>query len=135
MKAVSKWLNLPDFNASLPPTEYKMWVTKVVWNLSTATGLMRKNLLLQNDIFVRVPAGFNACVYGPGSDGIECGEPFFTAKGPKCRRDVLTHGVFHLFRVGCPRHAGSLSPEYSKFPTKFPRIRTIVLLNAVIASF
>ncbi len=100
MKAVSKWLNLPDFNASLPPTEYKMWVTKVVWNLSTATGLMRKNLLLQNDIFVRVPDGFNACVYGPGSDGIECGEPFFTAKGPKCRRDVLTHEVFHLFGVG-----------------------------------
>jgi hypothetical protein len=100
MKAVSKWLNLPDFNASLPPTEYKMWVTKVVFNVGSATGLMEKNVLLKNDVFVRVPDGFNACVYGPGSDGIECGEPFFTKKGPKCRRDVITHEVFHLFGVG-----------------------------------
>jgi hypothetical protein len=100
MKAVSKWLNLADFDARLPPTEYKAWVTKVVWNVSSARGLMQKNLQLQNDVFVRVPDGFNACVYGPGSDGIECGEPFFSKKGPKCRRDVLTHEVFHLFGVG-----------------------------------
>jgi hypothetical protein len=28
MTAASKWLNLPDYNRSQPPTEYKMWVAQ-----------------------------------------------------------------------------------------------------------
>lgn len=35
--------------------------------------------------------------------GIDCGDSFFTIKGPNCRRDVITHEFFHLFGV---KHGG-----------------------------
>ncbi len=99
MTAVAKWLNVPNFDPKLGPTEYKAWATQVSVAIIRAVALMQDNLNLRMDVFVRVPEGVHAQVFG-GSLGVECGEPFFSTDGPHCRRDVLTHELFHQLGVG-----------------------------------
>jgi hypothetical protein len=99
MTAVAKWLNVKDYNPRLGPTECKMWATEVLHVLGKTIELMKQNLDLRMNVFVRIPEGVHAQVRG-GEFGVECGEPFFTVDGPHCRRDVLTHELFHQLGVG-----------------------------------
>ena len=48
----------------------------------------------------RVPgATFITSSYGSVDRGIDFGDDFFKRKGPRCRRDVVTHECFHMLGV------------------------------------
>jgi len=100
LDAAVKWLNVPDYDPRRGPTEHKMWVTQVVFTISSANRLYRQNLDFTPDFFVRTPEGFHANVWGRKELGIECGESFFSHDGPLCRKQVLIHEIMHLFGIG-----------------------------------
>jgi hypothetical protein len=43
---------------------------------------------------------WHANTWGDVKYGVEGGQAFYTNDGPNCRRDVLTHELFHLVGVG-----------------------------------
>jgi peptidoglycan hydrolase-like protein with peptidoglycan-binding domain len=95
LTAVGKWLNV---NAGAP--------VRALPTIGSAISLMRRNVTLQTSKgtpppLVRVPGTFHAQVTTPNSPdvGVQCGDPFFTVDGPNCRRDVVTHEIFHFLDV------------------------------------
>jgi hypothetical protein len=95
----TKWLKLPaSQQAALP-------------HLDAATNLMLRNISVKTSTFTEVQltrvaaTTFHAESNISAPDlGVRCGTPFFTVDGPNCRRDVITHELFHLVGVG---HGGS----------------------------
>jgi hypothetical protein len=80
-------------------------------NLKTSTGA---------DVpMKRVSKDFHAATFGSPDVGLHCGTPFFRHDGPNCRRDVVTHELFHLLGVG---HGGQ--------PLNGPTVRRLVTTTA-----
>jgi hypothetical protein len=109
----AKWLNL---NKSNPRT--------AVPDLDTATALMLRHLSLKTaagaDVPMRrVPQSFHAATFGSVDVGLHCGTTFFNRDGPNCRRDVVTHELFHLLGVG---HGGQ--------PLNGPTVRSLITTTA-----
>jgi peptidoglycan hydrolase-like protein with peptidoglycan-binding domain len=94
LAAVGRWLNV---NPGAP--------VRALPTIGSAIDLMRRNLNLKTTQGVppslfRAAGGFHAQVVDPNPDtGVQCGDPFFTVDGPNCRRDVITHELFHFLGV------------------------------------
>src|SRR5262249_58499420 len=92
-KIAAKWLNLSTSNqqAALPHLDAATLLMLRHLNLKTSTGA---------DVpMKRVPKDFHAATFGSADTGLHCGTPFFNLDGPNCRRDVVTHELFHLLGV------------------------------------
>jgi hypothetical protein len=103
--AVVSWLKID------PPIVSREGKLKVARHIGTAINLMNQNLAVKTSKgqvppFRRVSATYHAQTYGNPDRGVDCGEPFFTHDGPKCRRDVMTHEFFHF--VGLHHGGGAL---------------------------
>jgi hypothetical protein len=112
-KIAAKWLklNTSDPKGALP-------------HLDAVTLLMLRHLNLQTSTGAPVPMkrvakDFHAATFGSADIGLHCGTPFFTEDGPHCRRDVVTHELFHLLGVG---HGGQ--------PLDGPTIRKLITTTA-----
>jgi hypothetical protein len=99
LSVATKWLKLPaNQQAALP-------------HLDAAINLMFRNINIKTSTFTdvqltRVVGTFHGLSNISAPDlGVRCGTPFFTADGPNCRRDVITHEFFHLVGV---QHGGTL---------------------------
>ena len=94
LAAVGRWLNV---NPGAP--------VRALPTIGSAIDLMRRNLNLKTTQGVppslfRAAGGFHAQVVDPNpATGVQCGDPFFTVDGPNCRRDVITHELFHFLGV------------------------------------
>lgn len=89
MNCAIRWLNLPPLNKiGLQANEA----------IKKARDLMKKNLELRKPPFVRTPDGFHGNKVN-ATVGLEFGETFFVEDGPNCRRDVMTHEIFHLLDI------------------------------------
>jgi hypothetical protein len=103
--SVGRWLK-----AETAPTPAARARTAAV--VKSALGLFDRNLAVKtaagtDPVLRRVPATFHASVDGDPEHGVACGQPFFTVDGPNCRRDVLTHELFHF--LGVHHGGGSLT--------------------------
>jgi hypothetical protein len=109
----AKWLNLNRANpqAALPHLDAATLLMLRHLNLKTSTGA---------DVpMKRVPKDFHAATFGSVDVGLHCGKDFFNHDGPNCRRDVVTHELFHLLGVG---HGGQ--------PLNGPTIRRLITTPA-----
>jgi peptidoglycan hydrolase-like protein with peptidoglycan-binding domain len=99
LAAVGKWMNV---NPGAP--------VRALPTIGSVLDLMRRNFNLKTSrgvppSLVRAAGSFHAQVTNPSPDtGVQCGDPFFTVDGPNCRRDVITHELFHFLGV---HHGGS----------------------------
>jgi Putative peptidoglycan binding domain len=109
----AKWLNLStsDRKAAVPHLDAATLLMLRHINLKTSTGA---DVPMQ-----RVAQSFHAATFGSADIGLQCGTSFFDHDGPNCRRDVVTHELFHLLGVG---HGGQ--------PLNGPTIRSLITTTA-----
>lgn len=99
--AVVKWLKVDSKNlAAAAPT------------IQSARDLMDRNRNLnppllrggQIEISGVLRSDYHAYSTGSEAGGVNCGDMFFNPDGPNCRRDVVTHELFHMLGV---HHGGA----------------------------
>jgi hypothetical protein len=92
--SVGRWLHAPTSPSNADRAA-------VLSTLDSAIDLVDRNLALRTaaggDPQMRHVTGtFHARTYGDIERGIDCGDTFFNPDGPNCRRDVITHEMFHF---------------------------------------